>query len=113
MQAFNETAERAAVAFDPLRADRGTVGRQRKGKRYPGINCTDERMHRCLKRLIKLGFAKSLVETPKCSAGIPPLALIMPVIWPSIIEASAESKNYFFKTKCELNAVHVKCIWTR
>lgn len=76
------------------------------------MSCTDERMHRCLNRLIKLGFAKSLVETPKCSAGIPPLALIMPVIWPSIIEASAESENDSFKMKCELNAVHVRPIWT-
>lgn len=97
------------IRYQQANTDRGD--RQRKGKRYPGMSCTDEKMHRCLNRLIKLGFAKSSVETPKRSTGILPLALIMPVAWPSIIEASTESKNDFFKTKCELNTVRVKCIW--
>lgn len=72
-----------------------------------GLGCAAGRMHRCLNRLIELGFAKSSVETPKCSVGIPPLALIIPVIWPALIEASAESKNDFFRTKRELNASRV------
>lgn len=108
VRALSEAAERGCGSAEPPRARRaGSAGR-----REPAVSCTDGRMHRCLNRLIKLGFAKSSVETPKCSAGIPPLALITPVIWPSVIEASAERENDSFKMKCELNAVHVKPIWT-
>lgn len=84
----------------------------RSTHRYPRMSCTDQSMHRCLNWLIKAGFAKSSLETPERSAGIPPLALITPVIWPSVTEASAESKNHSFRMKGELNAVRVQPMWT-
>lgn len=90
-----------------LRWPRTAAGEEEEEEEGAGLGRAAGRMHRCLNRLIELGFAKSSVETPKRSAGIPPLALIIPVIWPALTEASAESRNDFFRTKRELNAARV------